>query len=198
MYPHIGDLTNLTGYPPLKLNIIFCDYLLDHNLSLSMDHQYKEDCKLVPRLKISSISPKEKYFRYLPYLYHLFARGWANAKHGGGGTYNAILEFKGEQIKKWERERKKKKKNEYKEKKKIYVWEKEKIWVRVKNKIKWAPRSLKCIRNFKDFKIKIQNHFSNHVQSDNEDFLCASRSLFAICTCPPISSMRIFLSPSLI
>jgi hypothetical protein len=29
-------------------------------------------------LKISSISPKEKYFRYLPYLYNLFARGRAN------------------------------------------------------------------------------------------------------------------------
>jgi hypothetical protein len=23
VYPHIGDLTNLTGYPPLKPNIIF-------------------------------------------------------------------------------------------------------------------------------------------------------------------------------
>jgi hypothetical protein len=83
VYPHIGDLTNLTGYPPLKPNIIFCDYLLDQNLSLSMDHQFKEDCKTVPRLKISSISPEEKYSRYLPYLCYLFA----------------ILEFKGEQIK---------------------------------------------------------------------------------------------------
>jgi hypothetical protein len=32
------------------------------------------------------------------------------SKHGGGGRYNAILEFKGEQIKKEEGERKKKKK----------------------------------------------------------------------------------------
>jgi hypothetical protein len=31
VYPRIGDLTNLAGYPPLKPNIIFCDYLLDHN-----------------------------------------------------------------------------------------------------------------------------------------------------------------------
>jgi hypothetical protein len=99
VYPHIGDLTNLAGYPPLKPHIIFCDYLLDHNLSLSMDHQFKEDCKMVLTLNISSISPKEKYFRYLPYLYHLFARGRATSKHGGGGRYNAILEFKGEQIK---------------------------------------------------------------------------------------------------
>jgi hypothetical protein len=64
----IGDLTTLAGYPPLKPNIVFCDYLLDHNLSLRMDHQFKEDCKTVPRLKMSSISPMEKYFRYLPYL----------------------------------------------------------------------------------------------------------------------------------
>jgi hypothetical protein len=62
----------------LKPNIIFSDYLLDHNLSLRMDHQFKEDRKTVPTLKISSISPKEKFFRYLPYLYHLFARGRAN------------------------------------------------------------------------------------------------------------------------
>jgi hypothetical protein len=47
---------------------------------LRMDRQFKEDRKMVPTLalKISSISPKEKCFRYLPYLYHLFARGRAN------------------------------------------------------------------------------------------------------------------------
>jgi hypothetical protein len=83
----------------LKPNIIFSEYLLDHNLSSRMDHQLKEDCKMVLTLKISSISPKEKYFRYLSYLYHLFARGRATSKHEGGGRYNAILEFKGEQIK---------------------------------------------------------------------------------------------------
>jgi hypothetical protein len=64
---------------------------------------------MVPRLKTSSTSPKEKYFRYLPYLYQLFARGRATSKHGGGGRYNAILEFKGEQIKKLMRKKKKKK-----------------------------------------------------------------------------------------
>jgi PHP family Zn ribbon phosphoesterase len=68
-------------------------------------------------LKISSISLKEKYFQYLPYLYHLFARGRATSKHGGGGRYNAILEFKGEQIKKYEKE--KEKKNEKKKERKI-------------------------------------------------------------------------------
>jgi hypothetical protein len=102
VYPHIGDLTNLTGDPPLKPNIIFCDYLLDHNLSLRMD-QFKEDCKTVPTLKISSISPKEKYFRYLPYLYHLLTRRRATSKHGGGGRYNAVLEFKGSKLKKKEK-----------------------------------------------------------------------------------------------
>jgi hypothetical protein len=99
VYPHIGDLTNLAGYPSLKPNIIFCDYLLDHNLSLRMDHQFKEDCKTVPRLKISSISPKEKIFPVPTLFYHLFARGRATSKHGGGGRYDVILEFKGEQIK---------------------------------------------------------------------------------------------------
>jgi hypothetical protein len=95
VYPHIGDLTNLAGYPPLKPNIIFCDYLLDHNLSLRMDHQFMEDCKMMPTLKNSTICPKEKYSQYLPFLYHLSARGRATSKHGGGGRYNVSLEFKG-------------------------------------------------------------------------------------------------------
>jgi hypothetical protein len=73
-----------------------------------MDRQFKEDRKMVPILKISSISPKEKYFRYLPYLCQLFARGRATSKHGGGGRYNAILEFKGEQTKKLMRKKEKK------------------------------------------------------------------------------------------
>jgi hypothetical protein len=43
--------------------------------------------------------------------------GEQTSKHGGGRRYNAILEFKGEKIKKIdEKERKKKKKSEYKEK----------------------------------------------------------------------------------
>jgi hypothetical protein len=94
VYPHIEDLTNLAGYPPLKPNIIFCDYLLDHNLSLRMDHQFKEDCKTVPQLKISSISPKEKYFRYLLISITSLLKNEQTSKHGGGGRYNVILEFK--------------------------------------------------------------------------------------------------------
>jgi hypothetical protein len=107
VYPHIGDLTNLAGYPPLKPNIIFCDYLLDHNLLLRMDHQFKEDRKTVPTLKNSSTSPRKKYISGTYLIYCLFARGRATSKHGGGGRYNAILKFKGEQIKKFMRKTKK-------------------------------------------------------------------------------------------
>jgi hypothetical protein len=94
VYPHIGDLTNLARYPPLKPNIIFCDYLLDHNLSLRMDHQFREDCKMVPRSRISSIPGK-----YLISITSL-PEDEQTSKHWGGGRYNEILEFKGEQIKK--------------------------------------------------------------------------------------------------
>jgi hypothetical protein len=74
---------------------------------------------MMPILKISCISPKEKYFRYLPYLCHLFARGRAMSKHGGGGRHNAIFEFKGEQIKIFdEKEKEEKMRNRKKEKKK--------------------------------------------------------------------------------
>jgi hypothetical protein len=59
---------------------LFASLLSVHSVSphirqrLRMDHQFKEDCKTVPGLKISSISPKEKYFRYLPYLSPLCPR----------------------------------------------------------------------------------------------------------------------------
>jgi hypothetical protein len=60
-----------------------------------MDHQFKEDRKTVPTLKNSSISPRKNISgTYL--IYRLFARGRATSKHGGGGRYDAILEFKGE------------------------------------------------------------------------------------------------------
>jgi hypothetical protein len=66
-----------------------------------------------------------------------------------------------------------------------------------KNKISELPGSLKYIRNLKASRLKDPYSFSNHVQSDNEDFLCALGSLIAICTCPPISSVCIFMSPLL-
>jgi hypothetical protein len=123
VYPHIGDLTNLAGYPPLKPNIILRDYLLDHNLSLRMNHQFKEDRKMVPTLKNSSISPRKNISgTYL--ICRLFARGRATSKHGGGGRYDAILEFRGEQIKNFMR--KKKRKNEKKKERKKEIYEKNK------------------------------------------------------------------------
>jgi hypothetical protein len=120
VYPHIGDLTNLAGYPPLKPNIILRDYLLDHNLSLRMDHQFKEDRNRAPTLKNSSISPRKNISgTYL--IYRLFARGRATSKHGGGGRYDAILEFKGEQIKNYMRKKKKEKMRKRKKERKRYM-----------------------------------------------------------------------------
>jgi hypothetical protein len=73
-----------------------------------------------------------------------------------------------------------KKKKRYDEKRKKRKKSEEKIY----NK---ASRFSSYIWKFqKDFKIKTHTHLSDHVQSDNEDFVCASGSLFAICTCPPI------------
>jgi hypothetical protein len=46
-------------------------------------------------------------------IYHLFARGRATSKHGGGGRYDVILEFKGEKIKKFRKKERKKEKNIY-------------------------------------------------------------------------------------
>jgi hypothetical protein len=113
VYPHNGDLTNLAGYPPLKPNIIFSDYLLDHNLSSSMDHQFKEDCKMVPRLK----NIPDTYLISITSL----PKDEQTSKHGGGGRYNAILEFKGEQIKNEKEKERIRKKDIY-----IYIGEKEK------------------------------------------------------------------------
>jgi hypothetical protein len=49
----------------------------------------------------------------------------------------------------------------------------------VKIKQSELPGSLKCIRNSKASRLKDPYSFSNHVQSDNKDFLCASRSLLS-------------------
>jgi hypothetical protein len=121
VYPRIGDLTNLTGYQPLKPNIIFCDYLLDHNLSLRMAHQFKEDCKKVPRLKISSISPKEKYSRYLPYFITSLPEDEKTSKHGGGGRYNVIWSSRGAN-KKLMRKKKEKMRKRKKQKKETNIY----------------------------------------------------------------------------
>jgi hypothetical protein len=93
---------------------------------------------MVPRLKTSNISPKEKYFWYLRYLYHLFARGRATSKHGGGGRYDAIFRVQRGAIKKsklwceslvtecmtkkWMNEKKNERKKERGEKEKKYEY----------------------------------------------------------------------------
>jgi hypothetical protein len=133
VYPHIGDLTNLAGYPPLKPNIIFCDYLLDHNLSLRMDHQFKEDRETVLTLKISSISPKGKVFPVPTLFITSLPEDEKTSKYGGGGRYDAILEFKGEQIKNF---KKKIKNDKEKERMKEKYEKKRKNMSMCKNEIK--------------------------------------------------------------
>jgi hypothetical protein len=84
-----------------------------------MDHQFKEDCKTVPWSKI----PKENITgTYLIFITSL-PEDEQTSKNGGGGRYDAILEFKGEQIKKiwWER---KKERNEKERKKEKNIYEK--------------------------------------------------------------------------
>jgi hypothetical protein len=62
-----------------------------------MDHQFKEDRKTVPTLN-SSISPRKNISRTTLFITCL-PEDEQISKHGGGGRYVAILEFKGEQIK---------------------------------------------------------------------------------------------------
>jgi hypothetical protein len=60
-----------------------------------MDHQFKEDRKMVPRLKISSISPKKNISSTYLFSITSLPEDEQTSKHGGGDRYNAILEFKG-------------------------------------------------------------------------------------------------------
>jgi hypothetical protein len=61
-----------------------------------MDRQFEEDLKMVPRLKISKYLSKGKNISstYLISITSL-PEDERTSKHGGGGRYNAILEFKG-------------------------------------------------------------------------------------------------------
>jgi hypothetical protein len=71
-----------------------------------MDHRFKEDRKTVPTLKISSISPRKN--TPVPTLFFAsLLEDEQPSKHGGGGRYGAVLEFKGEYFKKNDDERKK-------------------------------------------------------------------------------------------
>jgi hypothetical protein len=76
---------------------------------------------MVPRFKTSSISPKKSISgTYLIFITSL-PEDEQTSKHGGGGRYNAILEFKGEQIKKFDEKKMRKKKKEKEIKKKKYM-----------------------------------------------------------------------------
>jgi hypothetical protein len=121
----------------LKINIIFCVYHLDHNLSLSMDHQFKEDRWCQDWRFQVSLQRKSISGTYL--IYRLFARGRATSKHRGGGRYDAILEFKRGEIKKFKGEQIKNQNSDVKvtlpnvwqkmmrkRKKERDIWEKEK------------------------------------------------------------------------
>jgi hypothetical protein len=65
-----------------------------------MDHQFKEDRKTVPTLKTSSIFPRKNISGTNLISITSLPEDEQTSKHGGGGRYDAIFEFKGEQIKK--------------------------------------------------------------------------------------------------
>jgi hypothetical protein len=55
-----------------------------------MDRQLEEDRKMVPRLKISSISPKENIYSTYLISINSLPEDEQTFEHGGGGRYNAI------------------------------------------------------------------------------------------------------------
>jgi hypothetical protein len=78
VYPHIGDLTNLARYPPLKPNIIFCDYLLDHKPIGEDGPSIQGRLQDGARIEDFKYLSKGKVFPVPTLFYHLFARGRAN------------------------------------------------------------------------------------------------------------------------
>jgi hypothetical protein len=84
-----------------------------------MDHQFKEDRKTVPTLKNSSISLRKKIFPVPTLFITSLLEDEQTSKHGGGGRYDAILEFKGEQIKNFMRNKKKEKMRKKKKEREI-------------------------------------------------------------------------------
>jgi hypothetical protein len=72
-----------------------------------MDYQFKEDRKTVLTLKESSISPRKKIFLVPTLFITSLLEDEQTSKHGGGGRYDAILEFKrGANKKIYEKEKK--------------------------------------------------------------------------------------------
>jgi hypothetical protein len=57
---------------------------------VNMDRQLEEDRKMVPRLKISSISPKENIYSTYLISINSLPEDEQTFEHGGGGRYNAI------------------------------------------------------------------------------------------------------------
>jgi hypothetical protein len=104
VYPHIGDLTNLAGYHWV--------WIIN---SRKIDGAKIENFKYLSQGKVFPV-PTFTFITSLPDDEQTY-------KHGGGGRYNAILKFKGEQIKKFWWERKKEKEKEWKRNKeeKLYV-----------------------------------------------------------------------------
>jgi hypothetical protein len=97
---------------------------------------------MVPRLKISSISPKENISSTYLISITSLSEDEQVSKHGGRGRYNAILEFKGS---------KRKKRGKMK---KICMRKNMSMYKNIYNKDEYV---IKCIRNFKNFKIKEPN-----------------------------------------
>jgi hypothetical protein len=90
-----------------------------------MDHQFKEDRKTVLILKISSISQRKSISgTYL--IITSLPEDEKTSKHGGGGRYDAILEFKGSKLKKF---------NEKEKGKYIYMRKRKKYMSMCKNKV---------------------------------------------------------------
>jgi hypothetical protein len=124
LYPQIGDLTNLAGYPPLNQISSFVITSLTTTYCWEWIINSRKIARRCQHWRIQ-VSLQGKIFPVS--IYRLFARGRATSKHGGGGRYNAILEFKGEQIKNSMRKKKNIMRKIKKERKKEReIWEKEK------------------------------------------------------------------------
>jgi hypothetical protein len=96
----------------------------------------------------------------------------------------------GEQIKNNNEKKKKKKKMSIQKKRgtKKNMYEKRKK-IKVNSPVLQSALGISKVSRF-----EVQTHFSNHVQPGNEDFLCASGSLFAICT-STYPKVCVFFSP---
>jgi hypothetical protein len=107
VYPHVKDFTNLAGYPPLKPKIssfVFTSLTTTYhwvwNINSRKITRWCYDWRFQISFRRKSISGT-----YLISISSL-PEDEQMSKNGGGGRYNAILEFKGEKIKKLMRKKK--------------------------------------------------------------------------------------------